>query len=278
MNRVGRVDTVDLFPGLHDALMSLLRDLAPAEWDRPTVCREWCVKDVVAHMLDTQIRQLSMGRDAYAGLAPDAPVAEYHDLVAWLNRINHEWVRAMRRASPRVLLDMLAVTGPQYNDYLAALDPDAPAMFPVAWAGEAEPANWFDIGRSYTEYWHHQQQIREAVDRPVLEERRWLHPVVALFLRSLPRTYRDVDSPAGTAVQVTITGDAGGRWVLLRGASWELWEGEHPGASAHVTLGADTAWRLFTKGLSREAASARATLTGDLPLAGRFLDAVAIMG
>lgn len=278
MNRVGRIDTVDLFPALHGALMSLLRDLAPAEWERPTVCREWCVKDIAAHMLDTQIRQLSLGRDAYAGLAPDAPVAEYHDLVAWLNRINREWVQAMRRVSPRVLLDMLAVVGPQYNAYLAALDPDAPAMFPVAWAGEAESANWFDIGRSYTEYWHHQQQIREATGRPLLENRRWLHPVIALFLRALPRTYQDVDSLPGTSVQVTVTGEAGGRWVLLRSTTWELWDGEHPQASAHVILSADTAWRLFTKGLSRDAASARVTSSGDLSLAGNFLDAIAIMG
>jgi hypothetical protein len=35
----------------------------------------------------------------------------------------------------------------------------------VAWAGEAESKNWFHVARDYSEKWHHQQQIREAVSQ-----------------------------------------------------------------------------------------------------------------
>ena len=54
-------------------------------------------------------------------------------------------------------------------------DPDAPAVFSVAWAGEDKSAHWFDVAREYTEKWHHQQQIRDAVGRPDLASRRHLH-------------------------------------------------------------------------------------------------------
>jgi hypothetical protein len=55
---------------------------------------------------------------------------------------------------------------------VAALPPHAEAPFGVAWAGETRSANWLDTGREYTERWHHQMQIRDAVGAPPLLERR----------------------------------------------------------------------------------------------------------
>ena len=75
-------------------------------------------------------------------------------------------VEGARQASAPAPLDLLAVTGPQDAAYHGSLDPHAPALFNVAWAGEQTSPNWFDIGREYTERWHHQQQIREAVGAP----------------------------------------------------------------------------------------------------------------
>ena len=73
------------------------------------------------------------------------------------------------------MIDLLAVTGPQDAAYQGSLDPHAPALFNVAWAGEQTSPNWFDIGQEYTERWHQQEQIREAVGAPGLTARRWLH-------------------------------------------------------------------------------------------------------
>ena len=50
------------------------------------------------------------------------------------------------------------------------------AIFSVAWAGESESENWFDVARDYTERWHHQQQIRDAVGRPGYAEPRFSGP------------------------------------------------------------------------------------------------------
>jgi uncharacterized protein (TIGR03083 family) len=55
--------TAHLYAGLHEHLMELLRGLTAADWQRATLCREWSVRDIVAHMLDTQTRTLSFGRD-----------------------------------------------------------------------------------------------------------------------------------------------------------------------------------------------------------------------
>ncbi len=86
----------------------------------------------------------------------------------------------------------LEMTDPLLYQHFKALPPFEPAGVSVAWAGEAQSFNWFDIAREYTEKWLHQQHIREAVSRPVLAERRWLHPVLDTFMRALPYTYRGV--------------------------------------------------------------------------------------
>lgn len=190
------VYTADLFPPLHQELLALLRGLAPADWERPTVAGSWRLRDVAAHLLDVDLRKLSIQRDGHL-VPPEEPIGGYGDLVRFLNRLNADWVAASRRLSPRVLVDLLATTGPAVSEVVAALPPHEPATFSVSWAGESRSENWFDVGREYTERWHHQMQIRDAVGAPLLLERRWLHPLLDLSVRALPRAYESVAADPG---------------------------------------------------------------------------------
>src|SRR3954468_16031379 len=205
----------DLFPALHAELMTLLRGLQPEDWARPTSCARWSVQDIVAHLLDTALRRLSFGRDRRIA-APGGTIRSYAELVAYLNELNAEWVTAMRRLSPRLLTDLTDWVGPELHRYLDTLDPHGAATFGVAWAGQEESANWFDIGREYTERWLHQQQIREAVGATPLTSKKWLHPTLDIFIRALPFTYREVDSEVGRGMRIEIQGEAGGSWTLAR--------------------------------------------------------------
>jgi uncharacterized protein (TIGR03083 family) len=269
---------VDLFPGLHAELMSLLPGLRPDDWDRPTACALWSVRDIVAHLLDGALRRLSLGRDGRE-LRPDRPIGTYADLVAYLNRLNAEWVAAARRLSPRVLMDMLDLTADQLHTYFRSLDPHAPARFGVAWAGEETSPNWFDIGREYTERWLHQQQIREAVEAPPLTARKWLYPTLDIFIRALPFTYKEVQSEAGQSVRIEIQGEAGGVWTLVRAADgWRLFAGSASSPSATVSLSQEAAWKLFSKALSPEQARRSVIIDGDLRLGQPMVGALAIMG
>ncbi|HKC25475.1 MAG TPA: maleylpyruvate isomerase N-terminal domain-containing protein, partial [Thermoanaerobaculia bacterium] len=90
------VHTMELFAPLHAELMSLLEGLTPEDWERPTLARAWRVKDVAAHLLDTQLRKLSAQRDGHL-LAPDREIRGTGDLVALLNDLNAAWVSAARR-------------------------------------------------------------------------------------------------------------------------------------------------------------------------------------
>src|SRR5205085_2171515 len=90
-----------LFPKIEAALLELLRSLSPEDWDRQTLSPAWRVRDVAAHLLDTQVRKLSMCRDRVAPVA--AKVRSDADLATVINRLNAEGVAYYRRLSPAVL-------------------------------------------------------------------------------------------------------------------------------------------------------------------------------
>lgn len=268
---------LDRLAPLHAELMALLRGLPPADWHRPTACARWSVQDIVAHLLDGDLRRLSSQRDRHSPAGDTAP-HDYAALVARINRMNAEWVAVARRMSPRVLIDLLEVTGPQVVELFRSIDPSGPAHWAVAWAGETSSAHWFDVGREYTERWLHQQQIREAVGAAPLAGRAWLGPVLELFVRAVPFTFREVARAPGTALRIAIGGEAGGDWTLRRDhAGWTLLTGAAPGPEATVLLSDDTAWRLFSRGLSPAAARERVRIEGDQALGAVILGSLAIM-
>ena len=268
---------VDRLAPLHGELIALLRGLQPADWDRPTACALWAVRDITAHLLDDDLRRLASHRDGHQ--LSTTPVDGLRALIAMIDRLNAEWVAAARRLSPRLLIELLEVTGPQVVALFRSIDPFAPAHWAVSWAGETESAHWFDVGRDYTERWLHQQQIRDAVGAPPLTARPWLHPVLDLFVRALPFTYRDTPRERGATVHLAISGEAGGDWTLRRDpGGWTLLAGAAPAPQARLQLSDDTAWRLFTKGLRPEAARARVTIQGDQALAEVALGSLGIMG
>jgi uncharacterized protein (TIGR03083 family) len=268
------LDCSALILPLHDELMRLLRSLSLEDWEKPTIAGKWRVRDVAAHLLDGQLRVLSLRRDDLE-FKPKTPITNYSDLVSFLNQLNADWIRAAERLSPSVLIDMLALTGPQVSTYFRGLDPKAPAKFAVAWAGERESPNWFDIGREYTEHWHHQQQIRDATGRPLLLEPKWFQPLADICMRAVPHHYHQVSSAPGTSVHIQIAGDD---WSLARREdSWELLRGHPDSPTATVSTDADTAWRIFFKALTREQALARIAISGDRRLGEAFCTVLAVM-
>ena len=278
MKPVEPIFVVELFQALHTELLSLLRGLTAEDWQRPTVAGQWTVRDLAAHLLDSDIRRLSFQRDGLPLLAPEKPLENYRDLVEFLNQLNADWIKAAKRISPRLLIEMLSITGPQVGELFASLDPYGPALFSVAWAGEAASENWFDIAREYTEKWHHQQQVREAVGAPGLTSRQWLYPVLDTFLRGLPHTYRALPAPAGARVLFRISGVAGGDWTLQREAEeWRLYTGFSNDAVCEVRLDQDTAWRLLTKGLSQVVAAERIEFSGEQAYGQPLLSMLAVM-
>jgi uncharacterized protein (TIGR03083 family) len=258
--------------------VALLRGLPEAAWESPTLAGAWRVRDVVAHILDGSLRRVSFHRDRHAPPAPAQPPRGERELVAFINELNAQWVETAKRLSPRLLVDLYEPVGAALADFFESLPDDAPALFSVSWAGEAESAGWFDVGREFTELWHHQAQVRDAVGAPQLADTAWLNAVLRIALRGLPHAYRDTPGAPGQAVTIEIAGPAGGVFTLLRGGErWTLLAGQEVSESARASMTDETAWRLLFNALPRERAAALVAGTGDAALLAPLLGARSVI-
>jgi uncharacterized protein (TIGR03083 family) len=262
------IDTRHFFRPVSTSLVALLRALTEADWKRPTVAGSWLIRDIVAHLLDTTLRRLSFHRDGMAPPPPARPIDTEADFVAFINELNAHWVTASHRLSPRVLTDLFEQASRDVADWWEAQPLATPALFAVSWAGEDASLNWMDMGREFTELWHHQQQIRMAVGADSLGDPRYLRAVLALGVRALPHSYRHVEAEPGANVVFEVSGDSGGRWTLTRAADrWNLADGEAADAAARVQMDDDAAWQLLFNAFTEGKAAERATVTGRAELA-----------
>lgn len=273
----GPIICAHLLRKVDTALLDLLRSLSVAEWDLQTVAPRWKVRDVAAHLLDTALRKLSLVRDSW--FVENVCLQSPQDVIAYVDRLNNEGVTVYRRLSPTAMIDLTVLACDQSATFHESLDPFAPATFNVSWAGEEESQNWFDTARELTERWHHQQQIRLATGRPGIMIRELYHPVLDCFVRGLPFSYRQIDAPTGTAVLLEVSGESGGKWAVARGAKGWSFAREYPKEIAcKVILPDAIAWRVFTKGISRDAVRSQIEVEGNEALAAGILGLTAIVG
>ncbi len=270
------LSTTHLFPLLDEKLLSLLRSLSDEEWNAPTIAKKWTVKDIAAHLLDGNVRTLSFSRDKHR--LPPPAADSYRELVEYLNELNAGWVQAHRRMSPALLTELLEITGRRFCEHISSLDPFDEAIFPVAWAGEEVSYNWFHIAREYTEKFIHQQQIRDAVKKTGLMTRELFYPFIDTFMYALPHTYRNISTADGVNVRITVTSEIGGDWYLCRReGKWQLAKEMQSQVAAQLLIDPDTAWKLFSKGISPREAKEKTALTGQTELAEPALHMIAVM-
>jgi uncharacterized protein (TIGR03083 family) len=258
--------------------LDLFAQLTEEDWQRPTVCTGWSVRDIGLHLLGDDLGYLARKRDGFSNpFFVGRDMGNWESLVQNINEANELWVRAMQRVSPALLSALLELTGKQFYEYISSLDMMAMGG-PVSWAGPQNAPVWLDIAREYTERWLHQQQIRDAVNRPGLKERRFFHPVLDTFMWALPHTYRDVAVTQKTVVKLVVTGEAGDVWYVVGEAhGWSLYKAVALQPASIVTMDQETCWRLFTKGIDKERARANVRIEGDVALGEKVLETVAII-
>lgn len=277
MNQKIPIQTLHLFSRLDKMLIELLNSLTDDEWNAQTIAKLWKVKDVASHLLDGNLRGLSISRDGFFGEKANN-INSYQDLVAFLNNLNLTWTNATKRISPKLLTFLLEVTGQQYTQHLNSLDPFSNAIFSVAWAGQEISPNWFHIAREYTEKYLHQQQIRDAINKPGIMTKEFFYPFIDTLMFAFPFTFREVPADNGTVVTLIITGDIGGQWNIIKTESgWTLNKEIQNKSNATVKIAPSIAWKLFSKSWKPEQVIDKTEILGDKHLGQNVLRIVAFM-
>jgi len=241
-------DWAGLFAVERARLSELLGGLAPTDWGRPSPCPGWSVLGLCAHLAGGDLSLLARHRDHHHGTPPPEGPGE-PELIAWLDQLQDEWVRAARRLSPRVVTDLLDWAGPQIVETFRGQDPRARTA-EVTWAGPEPAPVWLDQARELSEYWIHRQQLLQAVGRPSDLRPDLAAPVLDALRWAYPFRLRPVAARPGDTVTIAVSGPVTVTWSLVATeAGWAFRAGPGPREVARLELSTGQAWRLLTSNL-----------------------------
>lgn len=221
--RATEIDRIDLGPeaaqlarAAYDALIELLEDLDPDDWQRQTVCEAWDGADMTRHILGAVqatasyregARQFFYGmrhRDEHGGSYLDA--LNHKQIVDRQDLGTDELVSQLRRDAPRAVRGRMRIP--------AAMG-DIPLPVPSQGSTPQGAPQRLTVGElnavTYTrDTWLHRTDIARATDRPVeldpATDGRIVEDVVAEWAQR-----------HGRAFELTLTGPAGGHYVAGAG-------------------------------------------------------------
>jgi len=239
-----------------DALLDLAAGLSAADWDRPTACPGWSVKDNVVHVIG--IEATLLGRPTPDVALPDDLPHVRNDF----GRANEQWIEAYRARPPAEVLADLREAITARRAALAGMDQ---AAFDAETFTPAGPDTYGRFMRiRVMDMWMHEQDIREAVGRPGHHE--GLAPVAALdeMVSALGFVVgKRAGAPAGSSVRFELTGPVGRRVDVEVGERAHVVAALEGSPSVTLTLPA----HLFTRLCGgRGADPAAVEVTGDREL------------
>jgi len=274
-------ELVDAFEETVRTSLDLVRALAPTDWELPTDCPAWTVRDQVSHLIGVERYLLGEPRPQH-GLPPLPHVRTEFDEFTELD------VDVRRGRDPASLCEELAATLESRLAVLRAptLGPDTPLLSPFG----MRPAEWVLRLRTF-DCWMHEQDIRYAVGRPGGLTRPGAAVSVAWVRRALPRVLSTVvDEGTRPLLRLVVDGPYGFDTVLTLGPDGrgiDLGDPQHDDLAApaadqdrtRLTVTMSTEAFLRRAGGRWPVARTGATVTGDAAgrrLAERFLEAMAI--
>jgi uncharacterized protein (TIGR03083 family) len=242
----------------------LCAGLPDGDWDLPTGCPGWTVKDHLSHLVDYESRAL--GRPA-----PDHDPGELPYLRNDMGRLNEVGVDARRnRPGVAVLGEFREVTAERLAQLgqLTEQDAGGPAMTPVGPGTVAEL-----LTLRVMDSWSHEQDIRRAVgvpghcDGPVVAE------VVGYFTQFLPYVVgKRAAAPEGSKIVFRV-GDLAPVAVEVTAGRGRI---AHDAGNATATLAMPVAtFAALVAG--RGDAPGDARIRGDRELGQRVLDSMGIL-
>lgn len=260
---------VDGLRAEREALLALARDLTAEEWNLPSDCAGWSVRDVYAHMastlhgvVDPAFLPDTSGDDPEGAM--EGPVAERR---SWtVEQVVEEFETYSAQAA-----DVFAMTQDE---------PMASTLLPMGKLG-THPMAILPGTFLFDAYCHLRNDILEPtgpIDRPepARDEQR-LQPTVEWMLAGLPWMCTEELAFVDRPVALRLTGPGGGEWTIAPGGDDGrvlVSEGAPAGAVATVT---SSTHDFVIWGTQRRPWHDYVTVDGDAEYAARVLDAVNVI-
>lgn len=289
---------VDAYREVLGSFVSTCDGLREAEWELPTACPGWSVRDHLAHVAHVEdylsgsrhpVAERGASATEVAQISVGSPKHVHHDFSVWLE----EGVRARAHRAPGELLTELR--GIIEVRIAQMYDPDLAMETLVRSVRDEEMPFGRLLGLRLIDVWVHEQDVRATVDRPGSLDTPGASQFVSTILDTLPQLVAQRVAPEpGTVVIVESTGPVTGRAGVRIGTdadgaptAHELFSGHAEEEDEDVSVAdipeeAVTAITLSTHELTRRAAGRQSTedtayhVHGDEDLARRVLDALVV--
>jgi len=262
---------IDVLDDAWQAIGELGGGLEESEWEMPSECPGWSVRDVLSHMVGTE-------RSLLGDAAPD-PLSEPGHVHNEVGARNEGWVVALRGMSgPEVLTAFRQAT----ERRLAELRSWPVSRFDEVGPSPLGPVPYREFMRvRVMDCWVHEQDIRVATARPGHRE----GPAASLALDRLVSAMpfvvgRQAKAPEGSSVRFELTGNSPRRVEVVvssgRAAVTEALESE---PTTELRMDLEVFWRLACGRVTGEAARAAALveIRGDGELGQSVVDSMAFM-
>lgn len=258
-------EALDLTTVENERFLALVDTLGPNDWEQPTACARWNVRQIVAHLAgsDAGYVKFSELKSQNSGRAQRPYRAAGFSKLDALNQIQ---VDDRKDASPADLIAELREMGPKalkHRQRIPAVIRRLPLpmglLFPFK-------QTWVQIGYLtdlilMRDLWMHRLDISRATSRPMELTPEHDGRITALVVRDLTQSLPSSLQEAGIIYR--LTGPAGG--------SWQFGPGVTPAAG--LTMDALDFHRIASGRLAAEDAVSQAlvTLEGEVDLARRIL-------
>jgi uncharacterized protein (TIGR03083 family) len=251
-----------------DATLTIAKSLTDEEWNAPSDCDGWAVRDVIAHMASILhgVADPAMMPDRSGGTESgmEGPVAE-----------RRAWTIEEVVAEFETYSGAVADLGATLQD-----PPLSETLLPMGDLG-THPMAIMPSTFLFDNYCHLRNDILKPngpIDRPEppRDEMR-LAPTIEWMLAGLPWMCADKLTFVDRPITLTLTGTAGGTWSIRPGGEEGrvlVREGTSPDSVATVT---STSHNFVIWGTQRRPWSTLTTVDGDAVYAGRILDAFKII-
>lgn len=188
--------------------LGLAAVLEPADWDRPTECPGWTVKDQFSHLVGVE-------RGLLGDPEPQVEVPAFDHLRNDFGTFLEAAVHTRRAVPGPEVAAELAATLDRRLAQLPGIDPDRNLVLPN---GKEGPYRRFMAFRAM-DCWTHEQDVRRAVGRPGNLDAPAAHCLWSILGKGLPLVVaRRAKAEPGTSVLFTITGPPSFRSAITVGA------------------------------------------------------------
>ncbi|GAC1572058.1 MAG: maleylpyruvate isomerase family mycothiol-dependent enzyme [Candidatus Dormibacteria bacterium] len=224
-------DTVAELRGVWSSIAELGSGMDDRQWQSPTGCPGWEVRDLVAHMVGTEL--------SLAGENPPAAPAQYPaHVLNEIGKFNERWVLQLRELGRGQLLE-------RFGEITAARLQALEALTEAEWSAPswtpAGPGTYRDFMRIRVfDCWAHEQDIRWVLAQPGGTEGPWVETALGIPRATLPRLVaKTARAPEGSVVEWLLEGEPERRWrVAVRdGRGVEATEGDgEPSVRLHCSV------------------------------------------